>query len=159
MNLSVLLSRLFFRRHRATVCGHRTRLIEKVNIYGEEMKLLVSKNHEYCQQCLADMSIKCAWCGQYIRVGDPITLYSPSKDFKVPEHAVVYKKDPLQLVGCLRFNCAISGVDRCGFWQPPGVVDRVLSPLEMVLGQFPSEDVVFCNDLADPLLAIHIKEE
>jgi len=154
MSLRALLSKFSFRKYKATVCGHKTKLIEKVNIYGEEMKLLVPKNHEYCQQCLAGMSIKCAWCGQSIRVGDPITLYTPSESFKVPDYAVVYKTNPLQLVGCLRFDCAC-GVDRAGFWYPPGKVERVLSPLEMVLA---TDDVVICNDLTNPSEAIHIQE-
>lgn len=92
-------------------------------------------------------SIKCAWCGKIILCGDPITLYTPcQKDFKIPKHAVVYKKSPLQLVGCLRWNCAESGVDRAGFWLFPGKVQRALSPIEEC---FASGKVVAVNNVSD----------
>lgn len=90
------------------------------------------------------MAIRCAWCGNRIFIGDPITLYTPltqeltqNNDFQVPENAVVYSKDPLQLVGCLGWNCAESGADRAGFWVPgengKGRVQRVQTAYEAIL--------------------------
>ena len=123
----------------------------KVNILGVEYILMVYR-FEYCSDCLVKMSIRCAWCGKSILVGSPITLNTPiRKNFKVPDYAVVYKENPLQLVGCLRWECADTGLDRAGFWVVPGKVHRVVSPLEMLMA---TEDVVIVNDLADPDQAI-----
>lgn len=123
-------------------------MFSRVKVFGEvAYSQFLLKRPDYCHECLAKMSVKCAWCGKPILVDDPITLYTPrKKDFKVPEYAVVYRKDPLQLVGCLRFSCADSGIDRSGFWIKPGRVYRVASPMEMALA---SDDVVICNDIGD----------
>jgi hypothetical protein len=95
------------------------------------------------------MVIRCAWCGGYILPGEPITLYTPcSEDFKIPDYAVVYKEDPKQLVGCLRWNCAESGADRTGFWIIPGKVLRCLSPIEELMSDS-KHDAVIINDLGD----------
>jgi hypothetical protein len=49
------------------------------------------------------MTITCPWCGKPILIGDYVTLYTPSDpNFKIPEGAVVYSENPLQLVGCQR---------------------------------------------------------
>ena len=82
------------------------------------------------------MAIRCAWCGGVIFVGDVITLYSPVKkdDFKIPEHAVVYDEEEMQLVGCGRITCADTGADYAGFWIPgqdgKGIVKRTPTMIE-----------------------------
>lgn len=95
------------------------------------------------------MTIPCAWCGKPIVVGSPITLCSPIKpDYTPPvEGFVTYSEDPLRLVGCLRWDCADSGIYRAGFWVPPGKVDRVLSPLEIAMMV---DGVVIVSDITDP---------
>lgn len=84
-------------RYTATRCGHRTRRKGKVSAFGRtittEMPMNKSTPVDYCLRCIGKMAIRCAWCGEPIFIGDPITLYTPRGDFKVPEHTVVYSKN------------------------------------------------------------------
>ena len=150
--MNMFLTRMLGLKVPASVCGHQTKLKDRVSAFGESRgyRLIPHQGKvEYCHQCLAKMTIRCAWCGKPIFIGSPITLYSPSKpkEFAVPEYAVVYDANRLVLVGCLRWECAETGADRMGFWVPPGVVERVLSPLELcaMTGQ-----VVINNNLGNP---------
>ncbi len=141
---------IIFKRHKFIMadCGHLTAVVDIVEAFGErvETRLPLKKGKTpYCHRCLEKMVIRCAWCGKAIFIGDPITLYTPIEDFKIPDYAVIYNKDPLQLVGCLRWDCA-EGVDRAGFWYPPGKVFRVESPLERAMR---TGDVVIVSDLSD----------
>lgn len=104
---------------------------ESVNL----MKIPLAKNGrpDYCIECIGKMSIKCAWCGHPIVIGELITLHIPKKDSKVPDYAVHYTEDGVNaLVGCSRMSCA-DGYDLCGRWLPPGKVIRIPSPLELCL--------------------------
>lgn len=130
-------------RYTASKCGHRTRLSGRVSVFGAAVTTTMPKQEdglpEYCLDCISKMAIRCAWCKDPIFIGDPITLYTPTNpDFEVHEHAVVYNKDPLQVVGCLGWNCADTGADRAGFWLPgndgKGSVSRVPTVFEMILG-------------------------
>jgi hypothetical protein len=152
----------FFKRTHTAECGHKTKLEGNLTAFGEEswlgMKIPKGKKHpEYCLGCLEKMTIRCAWCGKAIFIADPITLYTPrDPEFVVPDHAVVYNEKPLQLVGCLRMDCADSGISRAGFWYPPGEVHRVPSPLELMLAQCERGEgggMMVCNNLADPVEA------
>src|SRR3989344_1863353 len=145
----LLFYKLFGRKYQAN-CGHKCKLMAKVKVFEEEIIFrLDKKDLDYCQQCLSDMSIRCAWCGGSITVGDAITLYTPTKkDFQIPDYAVFYKRVPFQLVGCLRWGCADSGIDRAGFWVPPGKVYRILSPMEMLIASG-SEKPIICNNLGN----------
>lgn len=123
---------LFSRKFLAK-CEHKTYKKDLVSAFGEKCITKVPVNNKttpYCHRCLEKMAIRCAWCGEVIFIGDPITLYTPDENFKAPEYSVVYKNDPLQLVGCLRWDCAESGADRIGFWLPPGKVEKIMSPIE-----------------------------
>jgi len=157
--VSLFLHNFLSVKYTASVCGHKTKLMEEVDIFGEKNRVtlvpLKKKGKlEYCIKCLSEMTIRCAWCGKPIIIGDPITLYAPEKkDFQIPNGVVVYKKNPLQLVGCLRRECSEGGIDRAGFWVAPGVVYRVLSPLEMIFASG-SEDPIICNDLRNIKTAI-----
>jgi hypothetical protein len=141
------------RSHVANKCGHRTKRAGWAEAFGErhfvEMPLAENGRPDYCLACVGCMAIRCAWCGAVIRIGDPVILYSPEKDFVVPVHAVHYSEDPLQLVGCLRWDCADTGGDRAGFWMPPGRVHRVPSAFELLMGSDDSDAVVIA-DLRDP---------
>jgi hypothetical protein len=138
-NLFLRLSSLSPFRYKATKCGHHTKQRGPVQAFGQTATIRMPKNKDgsvdYCLACIGEMMIRCAWCGKPIFIGEPITLYTPRGDFQVPEHAVVYNNDPLQLVGCLRWDCAESGVDRAGFWLPGddcnGRVYRVPTPIEV----------------------------
>jgi len=105
---------------------------------------------EYCHKCLGEMSIRCAWCGEVIFIGDPITLYSPvKKDHKLPDYAVLYNKEENQYVGCLGWDCAQTGGDRAGFWVPPGKVHRVATAWETLI-QNPDAKCIIGSNLEKP---------
>ncbi len=138
-------------------CGHYTNLKGQVTAFGKSVTTNMTPNRsgtvEYCHDCLGKMAIRCAWCENPIFIGNPVTLYSPTDPQKVPPHAVRYCDNPLQLVGCLGWNCADTGADRSGFWMPDGKtgkghVERVISPLEEVFSP-KSPGVVVINSLKD----------
>jgi hypothetical protein len=114
-------------------CGHEIKSQKgEVTAFGETIKTIVLVNEEnvteYCHACLSRMAILCAWCGKPIFIGDPVTLYIPKDSgYRLREGSKIYCENPLQLVGCLRWECAESGADRAGFWYPPGEVYRVLT--------------------------------
>lgn len=126
----------------ATKCRHNTKQSGKVSAFGKTVKTTMPVNTDgsvdYCLDCLGKMAIQCAWCDNPIFIGDPITLYTPNEDFLVPDHAVVYNEKPLQLVGCLGWNCADTGADRAGFWLPDkngkGRAERIPTAYEAILG-------------------------
>ncbi len=140
-----------FRKKIKANCGHLT--LKKDRVFSGKEKCIIElpiKNNktDYCHRCLEKMTIKCAWCGQSIFIGEPITLYSPiDKNFQIPKHAVIHQEDPLQLVGCLRINCADTGADRAGFWYPPGKVRRILSLFEIAIQ---GNTTAICNDVNNP---------
>jgi hypothetical protein len=141
-NLLLKLRGLSPLRYSATKCGHRTKQTGNITASGRTITTSMPKNSEgsvdYCLECIGKMAIQCAWCENPIFIGDPITLYTPRCEFQVPDHAVVHNKDPLQLVGCLGWNCAETGADRAGFWMPgedgKGAVQRVPTAYEAILG-------------------------
>jgi len=146
---------------RATECGHKTRLCDKIEVIGKDGE---TKNIEieittikpsHCHKCVEKMAIRCAWCGEPILVGDPITLYKPKDNFKIPEYAMVYKENTKQVVGCLRRKCCYSGADRSGFWVIPGKVERVLSPFEQALM---TGKTVIISDISDINQTITIED-
>lgn len=157
-NFGLWLLSLDPRRYTATKCGHRTKRVGRATVFDDRPIFSMPLNDlgsvDYCLDCIGDMSIRCAWCEKIITVGSPVTLYSPKdKDFKIPDHAVVYKKkDPLQLVGCLGWNCAHTGGDRAGFWMPgndgKGVVERVPTAWEAVMASG-GNSVMIISDLND----------
>lgn len=148
-------------RYTAAKCGHRTKRSGSVSAFGCTIttKMPMNKNGsvDYCLDCIGKMAIRCAWCGDPIFIGNPITLYSPGPragffsskessevqrareqdDFVVPDGAAVYRENPLTLVGCLGWNCADTGADRAGFWLPgengKGRVHRVQTAYEAIL--------------------------
>lgn len=155
--LSLRLSLLSPFRYTATKCGHRTRQTGVVSAFGKTIAIKMPRNEygsvDYCLKCIGKMAIRCAWCGNPIFIGNPITLYTPKQnDFKIPDYAVIYSENPLQLVGCLGWNCAITGADRAGFWVPgedgKGCVERVQTVFEaMFNAKVP--DAIIINDLQD----------
>ncbi|MBP9856187.1 MAG: hypothetical protein KBC48_02715 [Candidatus Pacebacteria bacterium] len=82
--------------------------------------------------------IKCAWCGEAIVPGDPITLYTPRPDFVIPDHAQSVCDlggHRVRLVGCPRPSCADSGADYAGTWEMPGKVVTRQTAYEMIVGE------------------------
>lgn len=158
-NTRVFFSKNFGRNYLCK-CGHKAKWKTRLFIGGSQGIYTLHKDTDYCPECFSKAAIKCAWCGKPIMPGDPITLYTPRKnDFEVPKHAVVWETDPLQLVGCLRWGCAESGADRSGFWEMPGRVQRVASPIEMLLARGPEGGPIIINDLSDPCEAIPIPDK
>lgn len=129
-------------------CGHKTKKRDTISVFGnqEEIVMNVKKGGkiEFCHHCFEKMIIKCAWCGEPIFPDNPITLFTPNdKDFIVSEYAVIYNKDPLALVGCLRVNCADTGADKAGFWVSPGEVKRIPTAFERIIN---GEETVYIPD-------------
>lgn len=139
-------------------CGHKAKKRTFIKFEDGVEGLFILNGLEYCPQCFKAAAIKCAWCGKIIVPGDPVTLYTPTgQDWKLPKGARIYKEKPrLQVVGCLRWDCADTGADRSGFWVMPGRVERVASPMEMAMA---SNDVVIVSDLSDMNKAIPIHDE
>jgi hypothetical protein len=138
----------------AKKCGHTTKRSGMMDVFGHTIIMTMPKNKDfsvdYCISCVSKMSIRCAWCGKPIVIGDPVTLYSPAKaDYKVPEYAVWHDKKEKQLVGCLRWECADTGMDRAGFWLPPGKVERVPTAVEMIFAAGGKKGLII-NDLHNP---------
>src|SRR6056297_2996220 len=76
-----------FQTYTAVNCGHTTQKSGVVYIFGRKCFGKIPKNEDgtvdYCLDCLANMSIRCAWCGKPILIGDPVTLYTPKDpDYK-----------------------------------------------------------------------------
>ncbi len=143
----------FRKTFKANICGHWTKKTGNITSHGESftMSMPLSENGapDYCLDCVAKMSITCAWCANSIHIGDPVTLYVPQESFNIPDYAVQYDEDERALVGCLRWDCA-SGVDRQGFWIPPGKVFRVRSPIEMLLSGENNGKVLIIDDFSNP---------
>jgi hypothetical protein len=146
--------------HIATRCGHPTEVKGKVTAFDRMTYTkmpVVADEVEYCLACIGGMAICCAWCGEVIFIGDPVTLYSAKRGFKSPEYAVRYGRH--QFIGCLSMDCAETGGDRSGFWIPgddgKGRVMRVLSPLEQAMM---SNDTVMISDIGDMSQAVHIQD-
>lgn len=155
--ISEFLHTFFGRKIQATECGHKTRIKDWVEAYGERIQIKIPVQNGktlYCHKCLEKMTIRCAWCGKPIFISEPITLYSPmDKNFKTPEWAVQYDKELNSYVGCLRWDCEpMAACDRAGFWYPPGQVHRVPTPLEMSIMDIKNggDGVVIVNNLTYP---------
>lgn len=173
------------REFTATICDHTTRRTGTVTAFGETVTTTMPRNAtgstDYCLDCIAAMTVRCAWCGGPIFVGDAITLYTPQsdKDFErvpsaqldlpfvfdkelgcmVPAHVVVYQRKPLQLVGCMRWRCADSATDRAGFWvsgkDGRGEVHRVRTAYEELINA--ERGFVVVGDISDPRQATPLK--
>lgn len=147
----LFINHLFSKRYLAK-CGHKTYKRDNISAFEKSRILEIPIEDDEandCHRCLGKMTIKCAWCEKPIFIGSPITLYSPTdkKGFKLPKHAVIYDKEKMAVVGCLRWDCVNSVIDRAGFWYPPGKVERVPSPLEIVMA---TNSCVIVQDLSDP---------
>ncbi len=144
----------FRKTYTTNMCGHLTKRSGKITSHGESyimtMPLSENGNPGYCLDCLAKMSIRCAWCENSIHIGDPVTLYISRGSNKVPEHAVRYDRDERCYVGCLGWGCAETGADRQGFWMPPGKVARIPSPMEMLMSSGSNGKAVIVGDLSNP---------
>ncbi|HAT68472.1 MAG: hypothetical protein A2481_01425 [Candidatus Yonathbacteria bacterium RIFOXYC2_FULL_47_9] len=132
---------------KGAICGHKTKRAGEITVHDKscvmEMPVNDDGHPDYCLSCIADMAIRCAWCGGTILIGKSVTLNIPSESFEIPEYAVRYKEDEQALVGCTRWDCSI-GIDVCGRWMPPGVVERFPSPIELALQ---SEEMLIISDL------------
>lgn len=145
MNFKGLLQWIYKRKlpyYTATKCGHRTEQSGPVSAFGHTIIKQMPKNEygsvDYCLDCIGKMTILCAWCGNHIFIGDPVTLDEPDDGFKIPEYAVFSCDKPRQLVGCLRRKCADTSADCAGFWLPDsdgkGYVHRIPTAYELILG-------------------------
>ena len=164
--LKIVLSTLFGKTYVARKCGHRTKAEGPIVAFGEKgfMSMPVTSGGvDYCINCIEGMSIRCAWCGKAITIGDPITLASPhpAQTDAMPDYAVRYDKDQSCFIGCLRWKCADSGAFRSGFWMPPGIVMRVMSPIEMAFANLSCDTAtaaVVVGDVTDIREAVRVPQ-
>jgi len=65
----------------ASGCGHKTKRAGDINVFDHtvtiQMPLNEDKGLDWCLECIGKMAIRCAWCGEPILIGHPVTLYSP----------------------------------------------------------------------------------
>lgn len=114
---------MFFKKKKAIICGHETKVKGKVtapHLNNSWVKTKMPNPPQYCLNCIGKMAIVCALCGKPIFIGDVITLPFPNDKtkFKLKEHAVMYDKKRIGVVGCARETCADSGALYCGNWMP-----------------------------------------
>lgn len=147
----------FRKIYSANICKHHTQKKGRVQALGDRftMNMPLSDNGkpDYCLECISRMSIQCAWCSNSINIGDPVTLHLPrdGEVYEAPLYAVRYPTNGKHFVGCLRWDCSDGGgIDRVGFWMPPGQVNRVPSPIEMLLASGTDEGVLIVEDLSNP---------
>lgn len=116
----------FFKRSETAFCGHpvpQTR--GTVTAFGVSRACVVPRlldgRLSFCHDCIGSMTIRCAWCGKPIFLGDMVTLRSAGgrrRDQTIPDHAVILNAKARILVGCPRPECADTGSDYAGFWVP-----------------------------------------
>lgn len=146
----------------AVHCGHLVAQARgEVKAFGESIGMFTMPKAPgawflYCHDCIGAMSIRCAWCGKPICIGNMVTLYlltGRDRDKKIPGHAVVLNAKDRSLVGCARTDCAESGADYAGVWVPLneqrggqwiGGVRPFKSPIQMVID---SGRAVVVNDI------------
>jgi hypothetical protein len=142
--------------------GKPTKRTGKITAFGEIRTMTMPLNDrgglEYTLEEIQGMAIRCAWCGKPIFIGECITLLTPAEKFEIPDYAVVHNRDPMQLVGCLRWDCAPTGALWAGYWVPDdknfgkGKVLRILSPLEQIFLnlQEGNTDAIIVGEVGDP---------
>ncbi|HNV96929.1 MAG TPA: hypothetical protein PKL13_01260 [bacterium] len=84
---------------------------------------IMDNNVPYCHKCLEKMTIRCAWCGNPIFIGDLITLQNPKETFKIPDYAVKNKDFPGDYVGCHRLSCCDMLGELIATWNTPGQIE------------------------------------
>jgi hypothetical protein len=113
---------LFSRHYTTSMSGKRTKRRGFLRA-GEEVRFctlpLVDGKVKYTLEEIESMTIRCAWCGCPIFIGDLVTVTAPRDPlFCVPEGAFVQSWDPLTVVGCDRDTCTDTCMEICGQWQP-----------------------------------------
>ena len=107
-------------RYRAKKCGDMTKRTGRIYAFGKSTTMKMPMNDrdsvDWCLDCVAKMTIQCAWCKLPIFIGNPITLYVATGGIGDRAHAVVWTQNPLRLVGCM--DCADTLTDQGGFWLP-----------------------------------------
>lgn len=141
----------FWRITKKTVmagCGHKTLVVGTIIIEGQKRVFALDGNAqpECCLDCFQKSIINCAHCGFPIVPGEPITLYEMAEDFVPKEGSRKYGDEYNCHIGCMRFDCADTGMDRAGFWEYPGMVRRVQNIYETILAD-PTIKMAICPDL------------
>ncbi len=125
--INVALFKFFLRTFGKKViagCGHYTYLKDVVTFNGFASVIKITdKNVPYCHKCLEKMTIKCAWCGNPIFIGNRITLFSAKEIFKIPEYAVKNEDFPGGYVGCDRMSCCDMLGELIAFWTAPRKIE------------------------------------
>ena len=148
--LSLILFGPFTRNYTANKCKHKTKAKGVIRYFGHEdimrNKFEDNGSPDYCFDCLVKMTIQCTWCGEPITVGSPVCMSIPvDPEYKIPEFAVKHNNG---YVGCLRSSCSDGGMDRNGFWMPPGEVLRVPTIFEILLHN--NGEAIIIHDIGNP---------
>lgn len=98
----------------AVICQHQAKTSRIITLSAFGTSVQIRHNPlwiDFCEKCLSDMTIQCAWCDQPIFIGDKVTMYQVSHvigDPRIPAHAVVFTREPLVYIGCARTECMSS---------------------------------------------------
>ena len=64
---------------KGAICGHKTKRAGEITVHDKscvmEMPVNDDGHPDYCLSCIADMAIRCAWCGGTL----PVLRNSPSR--------------------------------------------------------------------------------
>lgn len=105
----------------ATKCGHRTYMSGSVMVFGKHVafRLPVKDGQtDYCLRCIGKMSIRCAWHGEPIVIGDAVTLRQPIAGRTLVDTGGCKSDEAGRYLGCLKCGCLRS--DGKGLWVLPG---------------------------------------
>ncbi len=104
-------------------CGHTTREVSVAIKNNDWVIVQVPPGNDraYCAKCVVKSAIVCAWCGEIIWPGDPVSLMAPleTKFYKQLEGSFCFDRETMTMIGCLRPGCS-SRFDVAGFWAVPG---------------------------------------
>jgi len=108
-------------------CGHSGPESFRINIFGESTDWL--KKRPECLKCLITRlnthAIRCGLCGKSILPGSGVALYDVVLNPEVAKHEDIGTFiDDRTVLGCMRFNCCISGAFFGGNWTEQGYVQR-----------------------------------
>jgi len=101
-------------------CGHEGPERFKLNVYGENSKE-ISKD-DTCPSCWIEKIKKyvarCSLCGLPVYPGEGVALYdSHSEGLRVD---IARKVDENHVIGCIRWDCCLSGGFFAGYWTEQG---------------------------------------
>lgn len=139
------------------MCGHIAKRKTYLPINEKSGVYTLSRDANYCPTCFARAAIVCASCGKTILPGEPIMLVMPAEDrTALPKTTklLTLESGEKANVLCLRTGCGEPAL-RNGFWEMPGRVRRVVSPIEQAAM---TKEIVIVGNISDPREALSISQ-